>query len=316
MLAVASIALVLSVVVTFLTYRMLRDRLQRPEEMTTVVTAAQKVALGSRLTEADLRVSPWPKTARMEGSFQDPKQLVGRGVIVAMVPNEPILEAKLAPTGAGAGLTTAIPEGMRALAIKVNDVIGVAGFVIPGTRVDIILSGQLANQQVSKIILENVQVLAAGQSVEQDPNGKPMNVSVITLLVTPDDAQKLALASGEGRLQLALRNPLDMDKNNPKLVGQVALYSGSLASGSLMLPAPPSLSSTPAAWHYPRSKPANAGPRTASRRPAPRPVAVATAKPPAPLRKPEPRILEVQLILGNTSQILKFVEKPVRGSLN
>ena len=297
MLAVASVAFVLSVVVTFLTYRMLRDRLQPPEEMTTVVTATQKVTLGNRLTAADLRVSPWPKTVKLDGSFQDPKQLIGRGVIVSMLPNEPILEAKLASKEAGAGLTTTIPDGMRAVAIKVNDVIGVAGFAVPNTHVDVILSGTLGNEQVSKIILENVLVLAAGQNVEQDANGKPMQVSVITMLVTPEDAQKLALAGGEGRLQLALRNPLDGDKNNPQLVGRMALYSGTLVSQPLLLP----VAGTPAS-----AKGHGNGP--VRRKTSPRPVAVARAVPPI---KPEPRILEVQLIQGTTSQILKFVEKPV-----
>ena len=300
MLAVASVAFVLSVVVTFLTYRMLRDRLQPAEEMTTIVTAAQKIPLGNRLTEADLRVSAWPKTVKLEGSFQDPKQLIGRGAIVAMLPNEPILEAKLAPKDGGAGLATAIPDGMRAVAIKVNDVIGVAGFVVPNTHVDVILSGAVEGQEVSKIILENVLVLAAGQSIEQDPNGKPMQVSVITLLVSPEDAQKLALATGEGRMQLALRNPLDQDKNNPQLVGRMALYAGTLVSQPLILPV--SGTGTKARVNV-------TGP--ARRRPSPpKPVAVALALPPAPL-KPEPRIIEVQLIQGTTSQVLKFVEKPV-----
>ena len=186
------------------------------------------------------------------------------------------------------------------MAIKVNDVIGVAGFVVPNTHVDVILSGTLGNEQVSKIILENVLVLAAGQNVEQDANGKPMQVSVITMLVTPEDAQKLALAGGEGRLQLALRNPLDGDKNNPQLVGRMALYSGTLVSQPLILPVAGTTGTTASAKGH--------GNGPVRRRTSPRPVAVARAVPPI---KPEPRILEVQLIQGTTSQILKFVEKPV-----
>src|SRR5204863_3119078 len=112
MLMLASVALVLSVVVTFLTYRLLRQRLQPPDEMTTIVVAAQKVALGSRLTAEDVRVAAWPKAAVLAGSAQDPAAFVGRGVIVPMEANEPILEAKLAPKDGGAGLVTTIPEGM------------------------------------------------------------------------------------------------------------------------------------------------------------------------------------------------------------
>src|SRR5258705_1754858 len=123
MLMLASIALVLSVVVTFLTYRLLRQRLQPPDEMTTIVVAAQKVALGSRLTAEDVRVAAWPKAAVLAGSAQDPAAFVGRGVIVPMEANEPILEAKLAPKDGGVGLVTTIPEGMRAVSIRVNDVI-------------------------------------------------------------------------------------------------------------------------------------------------------------------------------------------------
>src|SRR5438876_2761836 len=108
-----------------------------------------------------------------------------------MVSNEPILESKLAASGAGAGLMASIPEGMRAVAVKVNDVIGVAGFVVPGTHVDVILSGSADEKNgadTSRVILENVQVLAAGQNVEQTADGKPQNVQVITLLVTPEDS--------------------------------------------------------------------------------------------------------------------------------
>src|SRR5438094_361859 len=173
MLMLASFALVLSVVVTFLTYRLLRERLQPPDEMTTVVVAAQRVALGSRLTAQDIRVAPWPKAAIVAGSAQDPSVFIGRGVIQPMEANEPVLESKLAPKDGGAGLTTTIPEGMRAVSIRVNDVIGVAGFVVPGSRVDIILSGSPANSgatDVAKIILENVQVLAAGQNIDQEIN--------------------------------------------------------------------------------------------------------------------------------------------------
>src|SRR5258705_1393787 len=211
MLMLASIALVLSVVVTFLTYRLLRQRLQPPDEMTTIVVATQKLALGQRLTAEDVRVTPWPRAAFLAGSAQDATAFIGRGVIVPLEANEPILESKLAPKDGGAGLTTTIPEGMRAVSIRVNDVIGVAGFVVPGSHVDVILSGsptQGGTTDVAKIILENVQVLAAGQNIDQDINGKPQSAQVVTVLVTPEDSQKLALASTEGRMQLALRNPM------------------------------------------------------------------------------------------------------------
>src|SRR6266581_964151 len=159
MLILATVALALSVVVTFLTYRVLRDRLRPPDEMTTVVVLNEKVSLGTRLTPEQLRLAPWPKAALLPGIFHDVAQVVDRGVIVPMEANEPVLESRLASKEAGAGLTTAIPEGMRAISIRVNDVISVAGFVVPGTRVDVILTGkpnQSMVDDVAKIILENV----------------------------------------------------------------------------------------------------------------------------------------------------------------
>ena len=285
MLMLASVALVLSVVVTFLTYRLLRQRLQPPDEMTTIVVATQRVALGSRLTAQDARLTPWPKAAVIPGSAQDPAVFIGRGVIQPIEANEPILESKLAPKDGGAGLTTTIPEGMRAVSIRVNDVIGVAGFVVPGSRVDVILSGSPTNNaasEVSKIILENVQVLAAGQNIDQDINGKPQTVQVVTLLVTPEDSQKLALASGEGRMQLALRNPLDKDTPNPPLIQRTSLYTGAIVAP--VAPEPPA--------------------------PRPRRIVVAAPPPPPPAPAPvvpePPKKFQVQLIQGNASQTLTF----------
>jgi pilus assembly protein CpaB len=296
MMVLASAALVLSVVVTFLTYRMLRQRLTPPEEMTTIVVVAQKTALGARLTQADVRVAPWPKAVQLEGSFHDLADVLGRGVIVPMALNEPVLEAKLAPKEGGAGLTTTIPEGMRAVAIRVNDVIGVSGFVVPGTRVDIILSGSLIGGQIdiAKIILENVQVLAAGQNIEQDANGKPMNVQVITMLVTPEDAEKLALASVEGRMQLALRNPMDIEQLNPAMMHRTALYTGSNTA-----PAPPPPPVTVAAAPAPPVR----------KTPPPQVAFVEKAPTPAPVAE-LPKVLQVQLIQGNQSQVVKFTQLP------
>src|SRR5262245_10019886 len=296
MLMLASVALVLSVVVTFLTYRLLRQRLQPPDEMTTIVVATQRVALGSRLTVQDVRVAPWPKAAIVQGSAQDPAVFVGRGVIQPIEANEPILESKLAPKDAGAGLKTTILAGMGDVSIRVNDVIGVAGFVVPGSRVDVILSGSPTNSaagEVSKIILENVQVLAAGQNIDQDINGKPQTVQVVTLLVTPEDSQKLALASNEGRMQLALRNPLDKDTPNPPLMQRAALYIGGVAAVPI-----PTAPTTP---------------------PAPRVRRVVVAAPPPPPPPPpppapvEPKKLQVQLIQGNASQTLTFDQQEQQG---
>src|SRR5262245_26993766 len=181
MFVLAAVAFIIAVGVTAFTYRVLSNRLQPTSDMTEIVVAAQGVSLGSRLTEADLRMAPWPRAVPLQGSFAKVSDVVGRGVVTPMIANEPVLESKLAATGSGAGITAAIPEGMRAVGVKVNDVIGVAGFVLPGTRVDVVLSGspnKNGELEMSKVILENVQVLAAGQNVTSDVNGKPQNVQV------------------------------------------------------------------------------------------------------------------------------------------
>jgi pilus assembly protein CpaB len=178
-----------------------------------VVVAAADLSLGAELKKEDLTTINFPAGTAPEGSFAKPADLIGRGLIVPVVKNEPLLAAKLASKEAGAGLPPIIPEGMRAVSVRVNEVIGVAGYVLPGTRVDVVATASPSSQPgdtTSKLILSNVQVLTAGTRLEQDQEkGKPMQVTVVTLLVYPDQAERLALASTEGKIQLALRNPLD-----------------------------------------------------------------------------------------------------------
>ena len=180
---------------------------------TPVVVASADLAIGSEIKQEDLEVVSFPAGGTLEGSFAKPADIVGRGLIVPVVKNEPIIEAKLAPKEAGVGLPPVIPEGMRAVSVRVNEVVGVAGYVLPGTRVDVVATASPTNQPgdtTSKVVLANVQVLTAGTRMEQDQkDGKPMQVTVVTMLVTPEQAERLALASTEGKIQLALRNPLD-----------------------------------------------------------------------------------------------------------
>lgn len=188
---------------------------------TPVVVAAADLALGAELRREDLHVIAWPSDAVPMGSFKDPQEVIGRGLVQGLAQNEVVLTSKLAPVGAGAGLPPAIPEGMRALSVRVNDVIGVAGYVLPGTRVDVVTTVSPTNQQIdmtSKVVLTNVLVLAAGTRIERDAEqNKPVSVSVVTLLVDPTEAERLTLASTEGKIQLALRNPLD--KSQPPTPG-------------------------------------------------------------------------------------------------
>jgi pilus assembly protein CpaB len=178
-----------------------------------VVVAAADLQLGSELKKEDLTVVNFPAGQAPEGTFKEPSEVIGRGLIAPIVKNEPLLPSKLASKEAGAGLPPVIPEGMRAVSVRVNEVIGVAGYVLPGTRVDVVATAS-PNQEradmTSKLILSNVQVLTAGTRMEQDQEkGKPVQVTVVTLLVNPEQSERLALASTEGKIQLALRNPLD-----------------------------------------------------------------------------------------------------------
>lgn len=227
-LVLAVISLSLSGVVALISYRLLESRLNPAARMGRVVVAANRLTLGSRIAPEDVKLVPWPADAPLDGAFTDVNQVVGRGVLTSIVANEPILDSKVASREAGVGLTASIPEGMRAIAVKVNEVIGVAGFVLPGTRVDVILTGSPQERNAtdtSNVILENVQVLAAGTKLESDAKGTPQNVQVVTLLVTPEDAQRVALASADGRIQLALRNPMDLEHKAPTAVKKVSLFN-------------------------------------------------------------------------------------------
>jgi pilus assembly protein CpaB len=179
-----------------------------------VVVAAADLQLGAELKKEDLQVVQFPVGKAPDGTFAKPDEVIGRGIIVPIVKNEPVLRAKLASKEAGSGLPPVIPEGMRAVSVRVNEVVGVAGYVLPGNRVDVLATASPTEAHAdttTKVILSNVQVITAGTRMEQDQEkDKPMQVTVVTLLVNPEQSERLALASTEGKIQLALRNPLDL----------------------------------------------------------------------------------------------------------
>lgn len=176
------------------------------------VVAAKDLPVGALVTERDIRMISWPGEAVPPGLLGRPEDVIGRGLVTTIRTNEPFLESKLAPKGAGGGLTNLITEGMRALAIRVDEVVGISGFVIPGTRVDVLLTMARApgsKETMTRILMQNVPTIAAGQTIQRDAEGKPIQVPVITVLVTPEQAETLVLAGKEGRIQMALRNTLD-----------------------------------------------------------------------------------------------------------
>ena len=201
-----------------------------------VVVATANLALGSELRADDLSTVDWPASAVPEGTFAQPSEIIGRGLITSVVRHEPILPAKLASKEAGSGLPPIIPAGKRALSVKVNEVIGVAGYVLPGTFVDVLATANPTDRPedvTTKLVLPSVQVLTAGTRLEQDTkDGKPMQVTVVTLLVTPEESERLTLATTEGKIQLALRNPLDSGAPNTPgvktdaLLGAIAKPAG------------------------------------------------------------------------------------------
>jgi len=176
-----------------------------------VAVASKALPVGSMVKESDVKLVAWPASSPVAGGYTKVEEVVNRGLIAPVVENEPLTSTKLASIEAGAGLPPTIAAGMRAISVKVNEVIGVAGFVVPGTRVDVVVTIGRQDDSVSRVIVSNAQVLTAGTKLDQDQakDGKPIPTTVVTLLVTPADAERVALASSEGSIMLALRNPLD-----------------------------------------------------------------------------------------------------------
>lgn len=265
------LALVLALGASYWVYRTLASAEPVEAQGQQVVIAAADLTIGTPLTAEDLAITRWPAGDLPAGTAMDKEALIGRPLIYPVFKGEPILTSKLALEGSGAGLSAVIDEGMRAVSIRVDEVVAVAGFVVAGTHVDIMLTGNPGSgeEQLTQTILENVQVLAAGQSIQPDAEGKPQRVNVVTFLCTPDDAAKVILAASEGRIQLVLRNAVEKEdedelakKELPK-VGRRELYAGAA--------------------------------------PAPRPVAARRAAPPpppAPIAPPEPEPVSIQMIRG------------------
>jgi len=239
-----------------------------------VLVAANDLSIGSKVEDKDVRVVRFPAADLPANCYHQKASVIGRGVILPIAKGEFFLPSKLAGENAGSGLTMLIPPGMRAVSVRVNEVIGVAGFVVPGTRVDVLLTGNPSGngQEQTNTVLQNVAVVASGQKLERNSAGQPQVAPVITLLVSPDDAQKLTLAQNQGKITLTLRSPLDTKQTDQGAVRADSLYKG-VAS-----PAPP----------------------------APRPKEKHVAVTPAP---PPPSTYEVQVIRGDKETTEKFDDK-------
>ena len=210
---VVGIAVGLASAATYLVYRAIQNRPMREVEVAHAfaVVAAHPLALGSRVTADDVKVVPWPAANPVPGGFIAIDQVVDKGVIAPVAENEPLNANNLASKEAGVGLPPTIPPGMRAISVKVNEVIGVAGFVVPGTRVDVMVILHTGTTSVARVVVGNVQVLTAGTRYDQESarEGKALPSSVVSLMVSPADAELVGLAASEGQIMLTLRNPLD-----------------------------------------------------------------------------------------------------------
>jgi pilus assembly protein CpaB len=234
------IASMVALALSLLVYRSLNKQppivITQAQPEAQIVVANTNLSLGTRLKHENLKTISWSRKDMPNGSFARPEDAIDRVLLTNVIESELILEGKLAPKpGTMAGLTTIIPEGKRAFSIRVNEVGAGAGFVVPGTIVDVLVTAMIPGAQgpQTRTILQNVPVLAAGQQIQQDADGKPVNVTVVTLLVSPEEAEKLNLASNEGKIQLALRNPLDR-----KVEATPGTQFASLMRGGSPAPAP------------------------------------------------------------------------------
>ena len=280
LLTILALALIVATGTSYVVYQLVRNRIAAATVPASnqIVVAAHNLELGTLIKESDLGVGTWVGSLP-KGFARSPKELVGRGVISTVYEGEPVTDNRLAAPGGGAGLSATIPPGMRACAVRVNEIIGVAGFAVPGMRVDVLISGNVVGQSGPKVktLLQNVQVLSAGQNYQKDAEGKPVQVPVVNLLVTPEQAEILSLASNETRIQLVLRNPLDTELSKTTGSDMEDLFSQ------------PHPKPAPAPASTPRMRPA----------PIPQPAPIATAP-------PVPQVQLVEVLNGPKRSEAKF----------
>ncbi|MGD0268251.1 MAG: Flp pilus assembly protein CpaB [Candidatus Sulfotelmatobacter sp.] len=232
LLMIGVLALALGAVVSLWVYKSLQGRGPSSNEPgADVVVALDDIQVGARIEEHDVRVAKFPASGLPGGAYSKRSQVLGRGVIIPIAKGEFILPSKLAPENAGSGLPSLIPPGMRAVSVRVNEVVSVAGFVGPGTRVDVLLTGTPngSTENQTTTVLQNVAVIASGHTLERNASGEAQNTPVITLLASPEDAERLTLASSEGKIQLSLRNPLDTHQDSVDPANAKGLYKGGTA---------------------------------------------------------------------------------------
>jgi pilus assembly protein CpaB len=228
-------ALVVSAAASAVLYRLISAQLaaNKVAASAKVVVANRNLGSGELIKDADVKVVDWNGPMPV-GAITDTKKATDRGVIEPIYQGEPVVESRIAAPGTGAGLASMIPQGMRAVAIRVNDVVAVSGFAATGSHVDVLIAGNppggnQAAGTVTKTLLQNVQILSAGATIQKDAEGKPVTVPTVNLLLTPAQAEIMSLASNEARIQLVLRNPTDKEEAKTPGTAMAYLFSGGVA---------------------------------------------------------------------------------------
>lgn len=208
------IALVVAGIFTFwLSQKFNKTHVAPPPPKSQYVAASANMEAGQQIKAENLHMVDWPVSMPLSGAFTAPQPLIGRTVLYPLAAGEPILERQLFSAGAGNGITVKIPDGMRALSLRTDEVVGVAGFILPGTHVDVLVTLHPTNipDAVTTTVLQDAEVVATGQKIEPDPEGKPVTATVVTILVSPVDAERVVLASNQGTVRFVLRNGLDRE---------------------------------------------------------------------------------------------------------
>jgi len=240
-----------------------------------VAVAKVAIPIGSKIIPEQIMVVQFPKESTPDGAFEAPEKLAGRVAVTNIAAREPITESRLAPEGTAAGLSAIIPEGYRAMTVKVDDAAGISGFIQPGTLVDVVVvidprEGSGMQDPISKIVLQNIKVLANGQNIDKPKDEREANsVKAVTLQVTPEQAEKLALASSEGKLQLVMRSQIDQGDEQTNGVNKRQLLSGDKA---VPAPEPGSLKSEQPKTESKPVRRVSVAPKPAVTAPAPQPT--------------------------------------------
>jgi pilus assembly protein CpaB len=220
------IALVISGIFTYWLSQKFSKNRPAPPAKSQYVAAAINLEAGQAIRAENLKLVDWPASMPVAGAFTAPAPVVGRVVLFPLSAGEPITDRQLSAPGTGTGITVKIPDGMRAISLRSDEIVGVAGFLLPGTHVDVLVTLHATNSpdSVTTTVLQNVEILAAGQKTDPDPEGKASTATVVTLLVKPEDAERVVMASAQGSVHFVLRNGADREeyKGPPVLLSQLS----------------------------------------------------------------------------------------------